>query len=105
MEEALKRMAFKPNLKEINERSTFSKRIRASLNYNRFTKSYLAMKSSLKGPTVIEIGEAVSKSHNWTLMFGAVILGLGFYSSVLVTKIRKETFERNYALIEKKYGE
>ena len=38
------------------------------------------------------------------MFYTAVVLGLGFYSSVLVTLTRKDTFKRNYAHIERKYG-
>ena len=38
------------------------------------------------------------------MFYAAVVLGLGFYSSVLVTLTRKDTFKRNHAHIERKYG-
>ena len=42
--------------------------------------------------------------HYFFLLNVAGILGLGFYSGVLVTATRKSTFYRNRALIEDKYG-
>ena len=39
------------------------------------------------------------------MFYGALVLGLGFYSSFVVTGSRMDTFKRNYAQIEKKYGE
>ena len=53
----------------------------------------------------MELGPYLNKYHLRTLFFGGCVLGLGFYSSVLVTMTRKDTFKRNYALIEQKYGE
>ena len=105
MEEALKQMARKPNLKELNEKATFRKRMSASLHYNSLTKLVSKLGTTAKGPTVFEIGPYLTRPVHFTMLGGAVILGLGFYSSVLVTMTRKETFARNHALIEQKYGE
>ena len=105
MEDALKRMAYKPNVKELDAKTTFAKRMRARLRYNSLTKTFHSIKSTAKGPTVIELGPYLNKYHLRTLFFGGCVLGLGFYSSVLVTMTRKETFKRNFALIEQKYGE
>ena len=58
----------------------------------------------MKGDDMVELGKDMTKTHNWLLYFSAAILGLGVYSSVLTTMIRKDTFKRNFALIEKKYG-
>ena len=62
------------------------------------------IKASMKGDDMVELGKDMTKTHNWLLYFSAAILGLGVYSSVLTTMIRKDTFKRNFALIEKKYG-
>ena len=40
MEEALKTLAYKPNLKEIDQQSTFAKRMRARLRFNNLTKGF-----------------------------------------------------------------
>lgn len=105
MEEALKKMAHKPNLKEINERSTFSKRLSARLSYGSTMRGFTKMKSAIKGPSVVDMTFLLTKTHNWTIFYGALVLGLSFYSSVVVTMARKETFQRSYPQIEKKYGE
>lgn len=103
--EALKNLVRKPNLREIDATSTFRRRIRARLTRNSFSKQFYTMKTPPTGPTVLDFGPYINKFHLWSLFFGATIIGLGFYSSVLVTLTRKETFTRNYALIDKKYGE
>jgi len=59
----------------------------------------------LSGPSVVDLTSLLKKTHNWTLFYGAVILGLGFYSSVVVTMTRKDVFSRNYGHLERKYGE
>ena len=105
MEEALKTLAHKPNLKELNEQSTFAKRVRARLRFNGLTKAFSRNKQTLTGPTVADLTPYLTKTHNWTMLWGAAILGLGFYSGVLVTLTRKDTFKRNYGIIERKYGE
>ena len=100
MEDALKKMAFKPNLKEINETSTISKRLKTKFWYGAMMKRFYTMKQPVIGPTAMEIGSKFAKANNWTLLFSAAILGLGFYSSVLVTMVRKDAFQRNYSHIE-----
>ena len=105
MNDALKNYGTKPNLKEINEKSTFSKRFRAKLKYNNVTKMVTRMKAPISGPTLINLGPFMTKAHNMTMWFSVAILGLGFYSSVMTTLTRKEVFAKNYALIEQKYGE
>ena len=105
MEEALKKLAHKPNLKGLNEQSTASKRLSARLRINWFTKAIYKHTTPVTGPTSIEIGKHLTKAHNWSMLFTAITLGLGFYSGVLVTLTRKETFKRNFAQIEAKYGD
>lgn len=100
MEEALKRMAYKPNLKELDQKSTLRKRISARLRHNNLTKSLVKMTSVPTGQTTIEIGSYMSRSRNFLLYFGATVLAFGVYSNVVVTGTRKETFKRNFALIE-----
>ena len=63
------------------------------------------MAASMRGDNIVELGKNMTKTHNWLLYFSAAILGLGVYSSVLTTMIRKDTFKRNFALIENKYGQ
>ena len=105
MEEALKTLAHKPNLKEINQKSTIAKRFTARLKFNSLTKQIAAMKTPVTGPTSINLGPFMTKAHNWTLWFSVAILGLGYYSNVLVITTRKDAFTRNMAVIEKKYGD
>ena len=100
MEEALKRMAFKPNLKEIDAQSTLRKRISARLRNNNLTKNLVKMTSVPTGPTAIEIGPYMSRTRNFLLYFGVTVLAFGVYSNIVVTGTRKETFKRNYALID-----
>ena len=100
MEEALKRMAHKPNLKELDQKSTLSKRISARLHYNILTKNFAKITSIPTGQTTIEISSFMSRSRNFLLYFGVTVLAFGVYSNVVVTGTRKETFKRNYALIE-----
>ena len=59
----------------------------------------------MRGDNFVELGEHMTKTHNWLLYFTAAILGLGVYSNVITTFVRKDTFKRNFAVIEKKYGE
>lgn len=42
--------------------------------------------------------------HYWILLNTAAILGVGFYSGVMSTVTRKNTFARNKSIIEAKYG-
>ena len=82
MEEALKRMAYKPNLKELDQKSTLRKRISARLRNNNLTKNFVKMTSVPTGQTVIEIGSYMSRSRNFLLYFGASVLAFGIYSGV-----------------------
>ena len=47
----------------------------------------------------------MTRHRNFLLLFSSSILFLGIYSNILVTNTRKETFKRNFALIERKYGD
>ena len=98
-------MAAKPNLAEIDAQSSFAKRLSARFRINSMANRIYGIKASMKGDDMVELGKDMTKTHNWLLYFSAAILGLGVYSSVLTTMIRKDTFKRNFALIEKKYGQ
>ena len=102
--EALKRMAAHPNIAEIDAKSTLAKRLSARFRINPLSNKIYGMVASMRGDNFVELGKDITKTHNWLIYFSAAILGLGVYSSVLTTMIRKDTFKRNYALIEKKYG-
>ena len=102
--EALKRMAAHQNIAEIDAKSTLAKRLSARFRINPLSNKIYGMVASMRGDNFVELGKDITKTHNWLLYFSAAILGLGVYSSVLTTMIRKDTFKRNYALIEKKYG-
>ena len=47
----------------------------------------------------------MTRHRNFLLLFSSSILFLGIYSNILVMNTRKETFKRNFALIERKYGD
>ena len=44
------------------------------------------------------------KAHYFSLLLGAGLFATNFYSGIKCTKIREETFGRNHAIIEAKYG-
>lgn len=48
---------------------------------------------------------AIRKAYYVTLLMTSALLGINFYSGILVTMTRGETFGRNLAVIEQKYGE
>ena len=67
------------------------------------TARLLKMRAPPLGATVFEI-PALRKTHYLSLLFAAGVMGLNFYSGVKVTMVRGETFGRNEALLEKKFG-
>ena len=67
------------------------------------TSRIMQMRAEPRGPSVFEFPTLLN-SHYYLLFNIAGILGLGFYSGVLVTATRKSTFYRNRAVIEEKYG-
>jgi len=104
MMETLKAMATNPNCKQEEQKTTLSKRLLARIRYNFVTKKISELKAAPRGPTVVDIGGFLTKTRTWTLLWTAALLGLGFYSSVLVTATRKETFTKNAAVIEQNFG-
>ena len=75
------------------------------MRFNSMTKSLTKLTTAPTGQTVFDFGMKIKRPQNFTLLFGATLLGLVHYSNHLVMNIRKETFQRNHALIEQKYGE
>ena len=64
----------------------------ARIRINSLTRSFARMKAAVKGPSVVDMTPYLTKTHNWTIFYGSIVLGLGFYSSVYVTMARRDTF-------------
>ena len=73
------------------------------LKFNPFTRWATRFTSPINGPTVLTI-EGIGPVHYISAFVSAAICGLGVYSSILVTLERKNTFARNQAQVEHKYG-
>lgn len=56
------------------------------------------------GPTSFEF-PPIRKAYYFSILLTSALLGINFYSGMLVTKVRAETFGRNLAVAEAKYGE
>ena len=74
------------------------------LKYNPLTRMWCRIREPVKeGPQSLQVD--FMTGHNYRTLFLTGCLGLlSFYANQCVMKARKETFGRNYALIEKKYG-
>ena len=79
-------------------------KLKARLTYNFATKLFLNItrespqQYSVKMPGLL-------KTTALTLLFTSGVLITQFYSGIMVTMTRKDTFYRNLALINAKYGE
>ena len=78
-------------------------RLRSKITHGRFSRFIHRTLHEPRGPTVFTV-RALGKTHYFALLGCTGIMMVNFYSSMLVTKTRKETFGRNYAIIEKHFA-
>ena len=79
-------------------------RLKARLGYNGVLKTLWRLSRDPTPENAI-VMPGLLKTTALTLLFTSGVLITQFYSGVIVTMTRKETFARNKALIEAKYGE
>ena len=79
-------------------------RLKARLGYNGVLKTLWRLSRDPTSENAI-VMPGLLKTTALTLLFTSGVLITQFYSGVIVTMTRKETFARNKALIEAKYGE
>ena len=84
--------------------SNFIDRVKAQLYYSSLMQRYQAWKAQARGPTVFEM-PGFRKAHYFSMLVASGIIAINFYSGILCTKTREETFKRNYALLEAKFGD
>ena len=85
-----------------NKPSILSK-LEAKVWYNTTSRLLARIFHEPRGPTVFTVN-AFGKPHYFSLLLCMGIMGLNFYSGMLVTKTRVETFKRNYAVLEKHFA-
>ena len=73
-------------------------KIRAKIWFSKPSKFLATLFAEARGPTVFQIA-TLNRSHYFSLLMCTAILSINFFSGVLVTKTRGETFARNYAVI------
>ena len=90
----------------IKSNSTLTSRLKSSLRFNFVSRFWLRMRQVPKKSesTTIEIN-FVNKYNYRTLGLCATMGWFVFWLQMKQTKIRSETFKRNFSLIEQKYGE
>ena len=76
----------------------------SKIKYSAPVRLLLKLKAQPTGSTVFEF-PPIRKAHYMSLLLGASILAVNFYSGILCTKIRGKTFGKNLAVIQDKYGE
>ena len=74
------------------------------MKYNRLRKLYLEIRNPrVSNSQVFEL--KLTKFHHHALFVGALVGVCSFYLQMQNTGIRSQTFTKNYALIEAKFGE
>ena len=84
-----------------NKPSILSK-FEAKIWYNTTMRLFARIFHEPRGPNVFTVN-AFGKSHYFSLLLCMSIMGLNFYSGMLVSKTRAETFKRNYAVLERHF--
>ena len=87
----------------LSVQSSILSRLKARLTHNRLMKHMISIGEPSRTQTLMEL-RGLRNIHYWGLLISSGMLFLGFYSNVVVSLTRKETFGRNYPYVLEKYG-